>query len=216
MRCMPRQTCVLARALSLCVLCAAATASNDTALTGAVVPCMVAMRYLTALVSIHTDMQVYYFASDCMNSSLMRMFVRETSAVLAVRAETPLGFLLSLDQDEDALAQTFVMALIGRHYTAEFKTGQFFEFDTASQILTARMPRCEYQHSFFVMLLFVSIVLLVFALIMQNLNVKVATEVSPVLNKHPIISAANCLQGISIDFATPSTRPTGCRLRSVN
>jgi len=213
MRSMPRQTCVLARALSLCMLCAAAAARNDTAPSGAVVPCMVAMRYLTRLISIHTDMQVYYSASDCMNSSLMRMFVRETSAVLAVRAEPPLGFVLSLDQDADALAQTFVMALIGRHYTAEFKTGQtFFEFDTASQILTARMPRCEYQHSFFVMLLFVSIVLLVFALIMQNLNLKVANEIVP---KAPNIATTNCLQGISIDFAAP-TRPTGCRIRSVN
>ena len=162
-------------------------------------------------------MQVAYHATNCMNSSLMRMFVRETSAVLAVRSQTPHGILLAREQNDDALAQTPVMALIGRHYTGEFREGQaFFEFDTASQILTARMLSCDYQRSFFVLLLFVSIVLLVFALVMQNLSTKINQEASikPPAQAHSgdlhtlilVAFAAHSawsLHCISIDFVPP-------------
>jgi hypothetical protein len=113
---------------------------------------------------------------------------------------------------------------VGRHYTHKFQVGQvYFEYDPASQILTPHMPRCEYQRSFLVLLLFVSIVLLVFALVMQSLLAleKSAVEQSAVAEqlagpsaapsaaKHPRTGVrSNLLHGISIDFAHQRRPPT--------
>ena len=141
------------------------------------VKCDDLMKSLQQFIRIRTDIAIAYDTANCMSSSLMQTFVRETSAVLVVHeapATSTIGteqttMHIQLKDDDIDLANMLVLALIGRHYTAEYQTGQvFFEFDPVTQITTANMPRCEYQRSFFVMLLFVSIVLMIFSLVMQN------------------------------------------------
>lgn len=141
------------------------------------VQCDNLMKSLQQFIRIRTDMAISYDTTNCMSSSLIQTFVRETSAVLVIH-EAPATSTNGTEQttmhiqvkdDDIDLANMLVLALIGRHYTAEYQTGQvFFEFDPVTQITTANMPRCEYQRSFFVMLLFVSIVLMIFSLVMQN------------------------------------------------
>jgi hypothetical protein len=119
----------------------------------------------------------------------MKMFVRESSAIVAMHAAPPVGINFTIAEDDDGLAQLLVLALIGRHYTAEYKANQvFFEFDSATQILTPHMPRCEYQRSFFVLLLFVSIVLLIFSLVIQNLNTMEANAIPTAAGEHTIVA----------------------------
>jgi len=201
----PTMTCRLA--LALCCLLAARASAAAPAEARVHLDCAGLMRELQRFLAIRTDMDVLFSAETCMLSSLMRMFLRETSALLAVESETALGMDVVVREDDPALAQILVLALIGRHYTAEFQTGQaFFEFDPATQILTPHMLRCEYQWSFLVLLLFVSIVLMVFSLVMQNLNTLelariAALEDAPLLDPKAGIVKTTALQHISIDFA---------------
>ena len=143
------------------------------------VKCDDLMNSLQRFIRIRTDMAISYDTANCMSSSLMQTFVRETSAMLVIH-EAPVtstksteetSMHIELRDDDIDLANMLVLALIGRHYTVEYQTGQvFFEFDPITQITTANMPRCEYQRSFFVMLLFVSVVLMIFSLVMQNFH----------------------------------------------
>lgn len=139
--------------------------------TTLLVSCEKLMRQMQTFIDIQTDTKILYSRDTCMSTSLMKMFLRESGAMLDVQHSKPHNVNITFAQDDEGLAGILVLALIGRHYTAEFKTGQvFFEFNSATQLLTPKMPRCEYQRSFFVLLLFVSIVLLIFALVVQNLN----------------------------------------------
>ena len=173
--------CVLYICL-FCVLFGEAPAqiqSNSSQQTQVRISCDALMQTLQTFVRIRTDMEVSYDEQNCMSSSLLQTFVRETSALLSIN-ESPRktidgtdvnGLHFVVKDDDPGLTNMRVLALIGRHYTAQFKTGQvFFEFDPITQITTANMPRCEYQRSFFVMLLFVSIVLMIFSLVMQNFS----------------------------------------------
>jgi len=170
--------CALLRALGFFSAPGAAAASDAGDVYGAADPaglllldCETLMRALRTFMGIRTEMEVAYAADTCLSSSMMRMFLRETSALVVADPAPPHGVLVALRNNDPGLAQILVLAMVGRHYTAQFRTGQvFFEFDLATQILTPHMPRCEYQRSFFVLLLFVSIVLMVFSLVMQNLN----------------------------------------------
>lgn len=165
--------------------------------------CETLMRHLQTFIDIRTDMQITYSHDTCMSSSLMKMFVRESSAIVAMHAAPPVGINFTIAEDDDGLAQLLVLALIGRHYTAEYKANQvFFEFDSATQILTPHMPRCEYQRSFFVLLLFVSIVLLIFSLVIQNLNTMEANAIPTAAGEHTIVADTRPLPS-----ATPSAPP---------
>jgi len=93
---------------------------------------------------------------------------------------------------------------------ARFQAGQFFlKYDPGSQILTPHMPRCEYQRSFLVLLLFVSIVLFVFALVTQSLTAAETARaaaahfpaVIPSAPPGPAGGFGSQLNSISIDFA---------------
>jgi len=119
-----------------------------------------------------------------------------------------------------ALAEVLVLALVGRHYTARFAAHQFFfEYDPASQILTPHMPRCEYQRAFLVLLLFVSVVLLVFALVSQGLLQAEAERSkeraapkpdAPAASLHLLpTTVASMHQHMSIDFARMRRAPLG-------
>jgi len=185
-------------------------------------------RQLTTLlrtyIGTRTDLHMHYSEADCLTSSLMQMFLRETSALLPVAAGAASTVNATLAANSPALAEVLVLALVGRHYTARFAADQFFfEFDPASQILTPHMPRCEYQRAFLVLLLFVSVVLLVFALVSQVLLQAEAERsqerAAPkpdalAASLHPIPSpptnlATSMHQHMSIDFARMRRAPLG-------
>jgi len=143
------------------------------------ISCDALLNTLQSFMRIRTDMQVSYDKTNCMSSSLMRTFLRETTAIVSLRETVgepidgadPASLSIVVRDNDPRITDMLVLGFIGRHYTAQFKTGQvFFEFDPITQIVTANMPRCEYERSFFVLLLFVSIVLLVFSLVQQSLN----------------------------------------------
>ena len=177
--------------------------------------CLELTRHLRTFIGIRTDLDMQFSEDTCLTSSMVQMFLRETSALLPIQTAPPSSVNVTLTDHDQHLAQILALALVGRHYTHKFQLGQvFFEYDPASQILTPHMPRCEYQRSFLVLLLFVSIVLLIFALVMQSLLAleKSAVEHSAVEQQLAVSSAApsapprtgvrsNLLHGISIDFA---------------
>ena len=206
--------------------------SNSSEQTQVRISCDALMQTLQNFIRIRTDMEVSYDEHNCMSSSLLQTFVRETSALLSISELTHKtmagtdvkGLSLVVKDNDPGLTNMLVLALIGRHYTAQFKTGQvFFEFDPITQITTANMPRCEYQRSFFVMLLFVSIVLMIFSLVMQNFSTmpKVQPPVREVSGKEDIIATSNSdpiiptasftakmnTKGFAMNFA--NTRRTG-------
>ena len=172
--------------------------------------CRILTRYLRTFIGTRTDLFMHYSDDNCLTSSLMQMFVRETAALLPLQAAAP-GFVnLTLAENGQELAEILVLALVGRHYTARFQAGQFFfEYDPGSQILTPHMSRCEYQRSFLVLLLFVSIVLLVFALVTQSLTAAETARaaaahfpaVIPSAPPGPAGGFGSQLNSISIDFA---------------
>jgi len=154
---------------------------------------------LRSYIGTRTDLFMHYNADNCLTSSLMQMFLRETTAVLPVHPAPPRLVNATLAANSQALAEVLVLALIGRHYTARFAAGQFFfEYDPATQILTPRMPRCEYQRSFLVLLLFVSIVLLVFALVTQSLTQAEAARAAA----RPPVPSAPTLQELNMPRST--------------
>ena len=175
--------------------------------------CNLLTRYLRTFIGTRTDLFMHYSDDNCLTSSLMQMFLRETTALLPLQAAAPGHVNLTLAEDKQELAQILVLALVGRHYTARFQAGQFFfEYDPASQILTPQMPRCEYQRSFLVLLLFVTIVLLVFALVTQSLTAAETARAAAAHSAHGTPSAPPAQPGfnsnlnshlncISIDFA---------------
>ena len=62
-------------------------------------------------------------------------------------------------------------AFIGRHYTSTLAgTNTHFVFNTATSTMTVKMPKCEFQKPVYTILLFVSILLLIFSLVLQNLK----------------------------------------------
>ena len=167
-------------------------------------------NYLLTFIGIRSKLRIPYSDETCLTSSLMKMFLRETSALIAVQAAPPRHINLTVTDADPDLAQILALALVGRHYTSRFRAEQvFFEYDPASQIMTPHMPRCEYQRSFLVLLLFVSIVLLVFALVSQSLNameLKSAAEKLPPPASAPFTpgysgSSKTALQHLSIDFS---------------
>jgi hypothetical protein len=180
-------------------------------------------RHLTTLlrtyIGTRTDLLMHYSEADCLTSSLMQMFLRETSALLPVGAAAASMVNTTLAAHSPALAEVLVFALIGRHYTARFAADQFFfEYDPASQVLTPHMPRCEYQRAFLVLLLFVSVVLLVFALVSQGLVQAEAERAREHAAPKPVASAASLPsitaplslhQHMSIDFARLRRAPPG-------
>jgi len=182
--------------------------------------CHVLTNYLLTFVGIRSGLGINYSDETCLTSSLMQMFLRETSALLEVRAAPPRNINVTLADNDQDLSQILALALVGRHFTARFQAGQvFFEYDPASQILTPNMPRCEYQRSFLVLLLFVSIVLLVFALVTQSLTAMEMKTAAEAQHANPLPSAtplsemksgrSNMLQNILIDFAHKRRVATG-------
>ena len=226
--------CVLLFAESLALL-----HDNSTREVEVSISCDDLLNTLQTFIRIRTDMLVTYDKTNCMSSSLMRTFVRETTAIVSLRESigepldgAPASLSMIVRDNDPGITNMLVLGLIGRHYTAQFKTGQvFFEFDPTTQIVTANMPRCEYERSFFVLLLFVSIVLLVFSLVMQNLNAmpKVAMVRPVALQNEPSSTAVTdtsipvaipvqsrmSVGGFSLNFATgrrsaSSVLPTSC------
>ena len=226
--------CVLLFAESLALL-----HDNSTREVQVSISCDDLLNTLQSFIRIRTDMQVTYDKTNCMSSSLMRTFVRETTAIVSLRESigepldgAPASLSMIVRDNDPGITNMLVLGLIGRHYTAQFKTGQiFFEFDPTTHIVTANMPRCEYERSFFVLLLFVSIVLLVFSLVMQNLNampkvamvgpVALQNEPSSTAVKETLIPVARSVEsrmsvgGFSLNFATgrrsaSSVLPTSC------
>jgi len=185
------------------------------------ISCDALLNTLQSFIRIRTDMQVSYDKTNCMSSSLMRTCLRETTAIVSLRETVgepidgadPASLSIIVRDDDPGITNMLVLGLIGRHYTAQFKTGQvFFEFDPITQIVTANVPRCEYERSFFVLLLFVSIVLLVFSLVMQNLNTmaKVA-KAGPMFNpqNEPSMSTANSETSIPMATAVAAKMSVG-------
>jgi len=73
-------------------------------------------RHLRTFIGTRTDLFMHYSHDNCLTSSLMHMFVRETTALLPLQAAAP-GFVnLTLAENGQELAEILVLALVGRHY----------------------------------------------------------------------------------------------------
>ena len=147
----------------VCVCSAATTVSLE---------CCVLLEKLHTFVATETDVRAPGCSeSTCSNSRLMQLFRKETKSHLPSNAdESVVEF--TIPQIDDALfSEILVWAFIGRHYTSTLAgTNTHFVFNTATSTMTAKMPKCEFQKPVYTILLFVSILLLIFSLVLQNLK----------------------------------------------
>ena len=135
------------------------------------VQCVALRAALQLFLSIETNLQLDEHPHRCMSSSMVQMFVRESAAQLRVRQNGSTALSVALTDDDARFTKMLVLALIGRHYTAHFRDSQtHFVFNTATQTVTPRLPKCKFQKSFFILLLFTSIALLIFSMVVQNLK----------------------------------------------
>lgn len=163
------------------------------------VECLVLQKALQDLFAIETNVELDQRPETCMTSSLVQMFRRESLAQLPGQGSDATGLTVVLRDGDAQFSELLVLALIGRHYTAHFKDSQtHFVFNTATQTLTPRLPKCEYQKSFFIMLLFVSIALLVFSMVLQRLN-RIEKDSGPA---PPASMSTSAPSHVSIDFNT--------------
>jgi len=161
------------------------------------VECTALRSVLQSFLSIETNLQLDEHPDTCMSSSLVQMFVRESTAQLPVQQNGSFALSVALADGDARFTEMLVLALIRRHYTAHFRDSQtHFVFNTTTQTVTPRLPKCEFQKSFFILLLFTSIALLIFSMVVQNLKSLEHTPPNPALP----LSAR-----MSIDFATRRT-----------
>jgi len=162
----------LAILLALACACSLASANQTNRSSSRVrIECAQLSRALQSLLAIETTLSLDEHPEACMSSSLVQLFLRESSALLSVAHTDGAGLELTLPDRDPRFTEALVLALIGRHYTAHFGDSQtHFSFNTATHTLIAKLPQCEHQKSFFITLLFSSIALLIFSMVAQRLN----------------------------------------------
>ena len=110
------------------------------------VQCVALWAALQSFLSIETNLQLDEHPHTCMSSSLVQMFVRESAAQLRVEPNGSAALSVALVDGDARFMEMLVLALIGRHYTAHFRDSQtHFVFNTATQTVTPRLPKCEFQ-----------------------------------------------------------------------
>lgn len=164
------------------------------------VDCVALRAALQSFLAIETNLELDERPHTCMSSSVVQMFLRESASQFRIQQAGASNVTVSLADGDARFTEMLVLALIGRHYTAHFSESQtHFVFNTATQALTPRLPKCEYQKSFFILLLFVSIALLIFSMVVQKLG---SIEKSAPRHEHSTGQAALPVSArMSIDFA---------------
>jgi len=129
------------------LLLAASSLAQAQASTHSVrVDCVALRAALQAFLSIETNLLLDQHPHTCMSSSLVQMFVRESAAQLRVEPNGSAALSVALVDGDARFTEMLVLALIGRHYTAHFRDSQtHFVFNTATQTVTPRLPKCEFQ-----------------------------------------------------------------------
>lgn len=155
--------------LSLLLVATTHTVASSTTVE---VDCCVLLSRLHMFVAFETDTRAPVCdAVSCKNSRLMQLFQHETNTHLATRAEDSRIQFTVPATDDAMFADILVWAFIGRHYTANIEGDHtHFLFNPATQTMTAKTPKCEFQKPVYTILLFVSILLLIFSLVLQNLK----------------------------------------------
>ena len=136
------------------------------------VSCCVLLSRLHYFVAFETDTKAPTCdQSTCNHSKLLQLFQKETNTQVTTDISSPeIQFTMKSNNDEK-FADIMVWAFIGRHYTANMEGEHtHFVFNPATQIMAAKTPKCEFQKPVYTILLFISIMLLIFSLVLQNLK----------------------------------------------
>jgi len=119
--------------------------------------------------------------SECMNRGLIRLFLSESGSLGHVAAN---GTALRMHTRSDATqvyADMLAWSFISRCFTGGREDDKaHYDFDTISQTMTARRPRCEFQRSMYVVMLLVIITVLVFSMGLSVLESQERQAVAPV------------------------------------
>ena len=167
------------------------------------IDCCSLMDSMQRFIALETNPVMHCHPETCMASSLVKLFVQETDTQMELQRQ-PTSIVLTIPAEDNRFTEMLVWALIGRHYAANLAGDHtHFIFNTATQTLTAKMPKCEFQKPIYTILLFVSIILLIFSLVLQNLKKK--EQQPPGLTAALPSSATNMSTHMSFDF-TPRRR----------
>ena len=192
-------------ALLAYVVCVCSAAPAPTTVS---VNCCVLLAKLHSFVATETDIRAPSCDDlTCHNSRLMQVFRQETDSHLRTAAapgDASVAFAIP-PADDAVFADILVWSFIGRHYTTTLQgTSTHFVFNTATSTMTAKMPKCEFQKPVYTILLFVSILLLIFSLVLQNLKLMEQARDETVAHTESSMLSA------SLDFA-PRRKVVGGR-----
>jgi len=136
------------------------------------VNCCMLLSRLHYFVAFETDTQAPTCdPSTCNHSRLLQLFQKETNTHVSTDISSPDIQFTMKSIDDEMFADIMVWAFIGRHYTANMEGDHtHFVFNPATQIMAAKTPKCEFQKPVYTILLFISIMLLIFSLVLQNLK----------------------------------------------
>jgi len=165
------------------------------------IDCCSLMISMQRFIALETNPVLDCHPETCMASSLVKLFVQETGTQVELQQQHT-RVELTIPAQDHRFTEMLVWALIGRHYSANLAGDHtHFIFNTATQTLTAKMPKCEFQKPIYTILLLVSIILLIFSLVLQNLKQKELKQ-SVLQETLPGIALT---QNMSFDF-TPRRR----------
>ena len=127
------------------------------------IDCCSLMDSMQRFIALETNPVMHCHPETCMASSLVKLFVQETDTQMELQRQ-PTRIELTIPAEDNRFTEMLVWALIGRHYAANLAGDHtHFIFNTATQTLTAKMPKCEFQKPIYTILLFVSIISLIFS-----------------------------------------------------
>ena len=119
--------------------------------------------------------------SECMNRGLVRLFLSESGSLGHVAANGTALRMHTRSDATQAYADMLAWSFISRCFTGGREDDKaHYDFDTISQTMTARRPRCEFQRSMYVVMLLVIITVLVFSMGLSVLESQEQQAAAPV------------------------------------
>ena len=171
--------------LLIVVLCAPATTAVDVR-----IPCCVLWDALGQYVSSETGSTWKCAdAAQCIEKSQIRILVQEMQAFANLSTSGTEVVMVVQDGDSGELAQLLAMSLVARFVPRKQDASDkhpFLEYNDATSKLRIRTPMCEFQKNLYVSIIVISISILIFVMVTQNVE-----EVPEGGSKQPLLEPQN-------------------------
>jgi len=146
--------------------------------------------------------------TECMSRGLVRLFLSESGSLGRIEANGTVLRMHTRSDETKLYADMLAWSFIGRCFTGGRDDDKaHYDFDTISQTMTARRPRCEFQRSMYVVMLLVIITVLVFSMGLSVLETQeretARAQAPPVIAMVPVSTPLK--RGISTRFRTGSS-----------